>query len=606
MEALGLPVEPTPRAGPRHRRRDRRSSSAGRNRATTWPTAPTAWWSRSIRFDSSARWAWSRRAPRWAIAYKYPPEQVETVIEDIVPYVGRTGTLTPVAHMTPVKVAGSTVARATLHNLDEVRRKDIRIGDHVVLHKAGDVIPEVVRPIVEKRARQRARVRDARERARCAARRSCATTDAVRHYCPNPLCPARVGQEFGHFVGRGGMDIEGAGWKVLSQLLERGLVKTRGDFFRLTVEDLESLDRFARKSAENLHAVHPARARPAAVPDHQRPGHSPGRRPDRHRHVRLDRAAAGRPRDDEPMGGQDGWFARVAGELRDAAGGGFRGDPGRRPEHVPRQPGALVRRSGHGRRAGRSCRRGRRARAARGRRAGCGRRAARGQDARRHRHADRLRPTGRGGGDPRRRRQGGRLGQSKKTDYLVAGDNAGSKLAKAQELGVPVLDEDGFTRLLAGEELERGGIRPGGSAACGSSATRAALPGVLALQASVASACMCWTPGAVDGQSPHHEDEVYVVLAGRSRFTAGDEVARRRRRRRHLRCGAESRTASTTSPSASSSSSSSRRRRRRSGSLGRERWEPAERGRRAAAILPPWPRFHAATSSTSRISRAWA
>ena len=90
-------------------------------------------------------------APRWAIAYKYPPEQVETVVEDIVAYVGRTGTLTPVARMTPTKVAGSTVANATLHNLDEVRRKDIRVGDHVVLHKAGDVIPEVVRVILEKR-----------------------------------------------------------------------------------------------------------------------------------------------------------------------------------------------------------------------------------------------------------------------------------------------------------------------------------------------------------------------------------------------------------------------------------------------------------------------
>ena len=91
------------------------------------------------------------RAPRWAIAYKFPPEQVETTVEDIVPYVGRTGTLTPVAHLTPVKVAGSTVARATLHNLDEVRRKDIRIGDRVVLQKAGDVIPEVVRPLVDER-----------------------------------------------------------------------------------------------------------------------------------------------------------------------------------------------------------------------------------------------------------------------------------------------------------------------------------------------------------------------------------------------------------------------------------------------------------------------
>ena len=114
------------------------------------------------RTDLQARLGMVSRAPRWAIAYKYPPEQVETRVEDIVPYVGRTGTLTPVAHLTPVLVAGSTVARATLHNLDEVRRKDVRIGDRVVLHKAGDVIPEVVRVIVEAPRRLRARVRDAR------------------------------------------------------------------------------------------------------------------------------------------------------------------------------------------------------------------------------------------------------------------------------------------------------------------------------------------------------------------------------------------------------------------------------------------------------------
>ncbi len=113
------------------------------------------------RFDQQDRLGMVSRAPRWAIAYKFPPEQVETTVEDIVPYVGRTGTLTPVAHLTPVKVAGSTVARATLHNLDEVRRKDIRIGDRVILQKAGDVIPEVVRPLTEKRGGHGTRVRDA-------------------------------------------------------------------------------------------------------------------------------------------------------------------------------------------------------------------------------------------------------------------------------------------------------------------------------------------------------------------------------------------------------------------------------------------------------------
>ena len=211
------------------------------------------------RYDQQARLGMVSRAPRWAIAFKFPPEQVEAYIEDIVPYVGRTGTLTPVAHMTPVKVAGSTVARATLHNLDEVRRKDIRIGDWVVLQKAGDVIPEVVRPLVERRTG------DEREYVMPESCPVCGTTvvqdeGAVRVYCPNPVCPARLSQEFGHFVGRGGMDIEGAGWAVLSQLLERGMVHSRADFFRLRAEDLETLDRFAKKSAENL-AGRIARAR---------------------------------------------------------------------------------------------------------------------------------------------------------------------------------------------------------------------------------------------------------------------------------------------------------------------------------------------------------
>src|SRR5580765_7814400 len=214
------------------------------------------------RFDQQERLGMVSRAPRWAIAYKFPPEQVETVVEDIVPYVGRTGTLTPVAHLRPTKVAGSTVARATLHNLDEVRRKDIRIGDHVILQKAGDVIPEVVRSLPEKRTG------DEREYEMPAACPVCGTAivrdeGAVRHYCPNPFCPARVGQEYGHFVGRGGMDIEGAGWKALEQLLQTGLVKKRGDFFRLSVEDLEGLERFGRKSAENLHAnIQKAKRRP--------------------------------------------------------------------------------------------------------------------------------------------------------------------------------------------------------------------------------------------------------------------------------------------------------------------------------------------------------
>ncbi len=179
------------------------------------------------RTDLQARLGMVSRAPRWAIAYKFPPEQVETTVEDIVPYVGRTGTLTPVAHLTPVLVAGSTVARATLHNLDEVRRKDVRIGDRVLLHKAGDVIPEVIRVIPE--------ARDGSERefempGRCPVCGAPVVQDEgeVRHRCSNPFCPAQVIQGLSHFVGRGGMDIEGAGFAVLEQLLARGLVQGAG------------------------------------------------------------------------------------------------------------------------------------------------------------------------------------------------------------------------------------------------------------------------------------------------------------------------------------------------------------------------------------------
>ena len=254
------------------------------------------------RFDQQTALGMVSRAPRWAIAYKYPPEQVETQIEDIVAVRRADGTLTPVAHLTPVKVAGSTVARATLHNLDEVRRKDIRIGDRVVLQKAGDVIPEVVRPIVERRTG------DEREFQMPGACPVCDTPvvrdeGAVRHYCPNPACPARVGQEFGHFAGRGGMDIEGAGWMVLSQLLERGMVHPR----RLLPADRGRPGRprplRAEERGEPLRE-HPEGARPAARADPQRARHPAGRRADRHRHGQLDRShlAAGRRRADGRAG----------------------------------------------------------------------------------------------------------------------------------------------------------------------------------------------------------------------------------------------------------------------------------------------------------------
>ena len=399
------------------------------------------------RFDQQRRLGMVSRAPRWAIAYKFPPEQVETVVEDIVPYVGRTGTLTPVAHLRPVKVAGSTVARATLHNLDEVRRKDIRIGDQVVLHKAGDVIPEVVRSLVERRTGVE------REFEMPAACPVCGTPimrdpDAVRHYCPNAACPARVGQEFGHFVGRGGMDIEGAGWAVVSQLLQRGMVHTRGDFFRLSVEQLETLERFARKSAENLKAsIDRARIRPLA-----RILNALGI-PQVGEQTAIDLAGwiaeTWPPRDDEAMGGSDGWLARVAGRLHDLPPERFEAVMGIGPTVAaslaryfsePATAGVLEDLVEAGVEPVRPMPR------AKGGADGplMGRTLV---------VSGTLQGFDRQSAEEAIRAAGGKAAGSisRKTDYLVAGENAGSKLAKAQELGVSVLDEAAFVRLLAGE-----------------------------------------------------------------------------------------------------------------------------------------------------------
>jgi DNA ligase (NAD+) len=406
------------------------------------------------RFDLQRRLGMVSHAPRWAIAYKFPPEQVETVVEDIVPYVGRTGTLTPVAHLAPVKVAGSTVARATLHNLDEVRRKDIRVGDSVVLHKAGDVIPEVVRVIPEKRPKKSA---EWQMPATCPV---CGTSvvrdpDTVRHYCPNPVCPARVGQEFGHFVGRGAMDIEGAGWKVLSQLLETGLVKTRGDFFRLTVEDLEGLDRFGRKSAENLKAsIDKARVRPLPRIIHGLGIPQVGFQTA----VDMSTWTAQRwpPENDEPMGGHGGWFDRVATGLRECTAEDFQQIPGVGPTVAaslerwfsdPATMGVLDDLVDAGVEPERPT-----VRVSPADTAGplAGKTVV---------VTGTLSDFDRQGAEEAIRAAGGKPGGSvsKKTDYLVAGDNAGSKLARAQELGVPVLDEDGFRSLLSGEAPDKPG-----------------------------------------------------------------------------------------------------------------------------------------------------
>jgi DNA ligase (NAD+) len=191
------------------------------------------------------------KAPRGALAFKFPAEQATTTIKTINVQVGRTGVLTPVADLAPVLVAGTTVSRATLHNADEIERLGVRIGDTVVIQKAGDIIPDVVRVVTELRSGNERVFRMPLRCPVCAAR-VIHPKGEVAHYCSNALCPARHLEELYHFVSRKAFDIDGVGPKILDQLVAEGLVKEPADLFTLTAKDLEPLELFAEKKAEKL------------------------------------------------------------------------------------------------------------------------------------------------------------------------------------------------------------------------------------------------------------------------------------------------------------------------------------------------------------------
>ncbi|MEO8510191.1 MAG: NAD-dependent DNA ligase LigA [Chloroflexota bacterium] len=391
-----------------------------------------------------ARLGFVARAPRWATAYKFPAQQVTTKLEAIDVYVGRTGALTPVAHVTPVLVGGTTVRNATLHNIDEIRRKDLRVGDTIVLQRAGDVIPEVVSAVVGARDGSEALWEMPRQCPVCG-------TDVVREEgevvtrCPNPFCPAqRIGGLL-HFAGRGGVDIDGLGEKIMVQLAERELVREPADIFRLDVEALEGLERLGRKSAENLFAsIQAARIRPLG-----RILNALGIR-----HIGWQTAtdlatwlSTEVPRAENEDAAT--WTRRVIDRLRDATvaeltavyGIGqvvaesvaryFADDVTRDTLHrlveagmVAEAPEAVATLAAtEGPLSGKT-----------------------------------LVVTGtlprfsREQAEEAIRAAGGKAASSvsAKTDYLVAGEKAGSKLAKAESLGVPVLDEDGLRALLSG------------------------------------------------------------------------------------------------------------------------------------------------------------
>lgn len=202
------------------------------------------------------------RSPRWAVAYKYPALQATTVINDIIVQVGRTGALTPVAIMKPVEVSGVMVSRATLHNEDEIRRKDIRIGDTVVIQRAGEVIPEVVEVVTEKRSGGEQEFHMPDKCPVCGADVVKPEGEAVAR-CVDLACPAQIRENIIHFASRGAMDIDGVGPALIDQLIEKHLIRDPADLYYLSVEQIENLERMAKKSAENaINAIQASKTAP--------------------------------------------------------------------------------------------------------------------------------------------------------------------------------------------------------------------------------------------------------------------------------------------------------------------------------------------------------
>jgi len=361
------------------------------------------------------------KSPRWAIAYKYEPERAETTLRAIAVQVGRTGVLTPVAELEPVALAGSIVSRATLHNADEIRRKDIRIGDRVWVEKAGDVIPAIV---AVNAAARTGRETPFEMPAACPAcggpvgRRE----GEVALRCENLQCPAQLKRWLRHYAGRGAMDIEGLGEAVVDQLVERRMVETPAGLYALKADALATLDRMGAKSAENLvAAIAASRQR-----DLWRVIHALGIRHVGARSAQLlEERFAGL---DELMAADEATLTAIP-EIGPIVAGAIRNyfADERNRRFVEQLAAAGVRMTRAERPAGEAPWRGRQFVLT-----GALERMSR------ERAAERIRALG-----------GAVSGSvSKKTHYVVAGSDPGSKLDRARALGVPILDEAAFLKLL--------------------------------------------------------------------------------------------------------------------------------------------------------------
>jgi len=376
-------------------------------------------------FEQRARLGATSKSPRWVIAYKFEKYEGTTKVNDIRVQVGKTGTITPVADLEPVPIAGTVVSRVSLHNADEIQRKDVRVGDTIVVEKAGKIIPHVVR--VEKHLRP-GNLPEFHFPQECPVCDTKVVKDEGGVYirCPNPECPAQLKERIRYFASRNAMDIEGLGDKLVDQLVDTGLVRSHGDLYRLTVDQLTNLERMGRKSSENLVAgVEASKDRGLA--------RLLNALSIRHVGARVATVLA------EALGSMDALAAASEAELSEV-----------------NEIGPIIAKSifeflhsDYGRKTIKDL-------ASVGVKMESARRAAR---TARTLEGKTLVVTGTLSKYTRDEIQdliaqhGGHAASSvsKKTDYLVAGESAGSKLAKAQELGVPVLTESQFEELLKGE-----------------------------------------------------------------------------------------------------------------------------------------------------------
>ena len=199
------------------------------------------------------------RSPRWAVAWKFPAQQEHTTVKDIIISVGRTGALTPVAMLEPVRVGGVEVSRASLHNEDEIEKKDVRIGDTVVIQRAGDVIPEVVKVVESKRTGKEKKFTMPHRCPVCGSKAERPLGEAV-HRCTGIACPAQIKENLAHFVSKGAMDMDGLGYKFLEQMVDKEIIQDQADLYFLNRKDVMRMDRMGDKLAENLlNAIHKSR-----------------------------------------------------------------------------------------------------------------------------------------------------------------------------------------------------------------------------------------------------------------------------------------------------------------------------------------------------------